>query len=178
MSGHIILSHGSGSSPEASKVSALARVAEQLGWTTERPDYRDSDALGLAESVAPRVQQLVARMQASVTPPLLVGSSMGAFVSCLASLKAPCAGLFLMALPMPPADSAKAFDLDRRVPAMCVHGYADDVCPPQPTLDFARERGVPCLLVADGHRLADHLDTVIGQFRLFLERYALEQLVA
>ena len=38
--GHVILSHGLESGPEATKVSALAKVAEQLGWTHERPDYR------------------------------------------------------------------------------------------------------------------------------------------
>lgn len=172
MSGHIILSHGSDSSPLATKVSALAREAEALGWSTERPDFGDCDARGLAGSVQPRVDQLVERMRAAKTPPLLVGSSMGAFASGLASLQAPCAGLFLLALPTEIPDFGEPFDMARDVPSMLIHGYADDVCVPEPTLAFARERGVPCLMVADGHRLAGHLDTVIGQFCLFLKQYA------
>ena len=48
MRGHVILSHGSDSGPEATKVSALARVAESLAWTTARPDYRAEDKLGYA----------------------------------------------------------------------------------------------------------------------------------
>jgi len=34
----VVLSHGSGSSPQATKVSALAALAEARGWTTQRPD--------------------------------------------------------------------------------------------------------------------------------------------
>ena len=48
MRGHIILSHGSDSGPDATKVSVLAALAESLGWTTVRPDYREDDALGYA----------------------------------------------------------------------------------------------------------------------------------
>ena len=43
--GHCILSHGFESGPDATKVKALAEVAEALGWTHQRPDYTDLDAL-------------------------------------------------------------------------------------------------------------------------------------
>ena len=42
--GHCILSHGFESGPDATKVTALAEVAERLGWRHERPDYTDLDA--------------------------------------------------------------------------------------------------------------------------------------
>lgn len=42
--GHCILSHGFESGPDATKVAALAEVAERFGWTHERPDYTDLDA--------------------------------------------------------------------------------------------------------------------------------------
>lgn len=172
MAGHIILSHGSDSGPGATKVSALAGVAETLGWSTERPDYGDCDALGFAGSVTPRIERLVGHMRASATPPVLVGSSMGAFVSGLASLEAPCAGLFLLALPTEIPDYLATFDMARDVPSMLIHGFEDDVCPMDAALSFARQRGMPTLLLADGHRLADHVDVVMAQFRLFLERIA------
>lgn len=178
MSGHIILSHGSDSSPQATKVSALAQAAEALGWSTERPDYGACDAHGLAGCVRPRVQQLAGCMARAKAAPVLVGSSMGAFVSGLASTQLPCAGLFLLALPTEVPGCGEAFDMARGVPTMFIHGYADDVCPPGPVLDFARERGVSCLMVADGHRLAGHVDMIVGQFRLFLEQCALEQCAA
>lgn len=172
MSGHIILSHGSNSGPQATKVSALAAAAETLGWSTERPDYGDCDAHGLAACVRPRVQQLAGCMARAKTPPVLVGSSMGAFVSGLASMQLPCAGLFLLALPTQVPGCGEAFDMAADVPSMLIHGYADDVCPPAPVFDLARARGVPCLMLADGHRLADHVDTIVSQFRLFLEHCA------
>lgn len=172
MPGHVILSHGSDSGPAATKVSALAGVAEALGWSTERPDYRDCDAHGFAGSVTPRIERLIERMRASATPPVLVGSSMGAFVSGLASLEAPCAGLFLLALPTGIPDYLATFDMARSVPSMLIHGFEDDVCPADAPLAFARQRGMPTLLLADGHRLADHVDAVMAQFRLFLERVA------
>src|ERR1700739_2514008 len=40
----LILSHGLESGPDATKVSALARVAAPLGFDSVRPDYRDIDA--------------------------------------------------------------------------------------------------------------------------------------
>ena len=43
MRGHCILSHGFESGPDATKVTALADVAERLGWSCERPDYTDLD---------------------------------------------------------------------------------------------------------------------------------------
>lgn len=172
MRGHVILSHGSDSGPGATKVSVLAEVAESAGWTSERPDFRDCDALGYAGAVAPRVERLVERMRAAPQPPLLVGSSMGAFTSGLASLQAPCMGLFLLALPITIPGVAQRFDMARDVPAQLIHGFADDLCPADAALAFARESGMHVLLVADGHRLADHVDTIAAQFRLFLENLA------
>lgn len=170
MPGHVILSHGSGSGPDATKVSVLADVAGALGWQCERPDFRDCDALGEAAAVAPRVERLLERMRAAPRPPLLVGSSMGAFTSCLASLEAPCAGLFLLALPTHIPGVAGTLDMRPGVPSMLIHGFSDDLCPADAALDFAREHGVHALLVADGHRLSDHVDLIARQFRLFLQQ--------
>ncbi len=113
MRGQIILSHGSDSSPDATKVSALAALAESLGWRTQRPDYRNDDARGHAGSVAPRIARLRATIEALDAPPLLVGSSMGAFVSGLVSLDVPVAGLLLLATPSGIPGYARKFDLRR-----------------------------------------------------------------
>lgn len=172
MRGHVILSHGSGSGPEATKVSALARAAEALGWTTFRPDYRDCDTLGYAGSVPPRVARLLAAMHEARRPLVLAGSSMGAYVSGLASLQVACEGLFLIALPVGLPEAAAHFDARRGVPAMLVHGYHDELCPMDAALAFARERGVPALLLDDGHRLEDHVEAIARQFTLFLQSVA------
>jgi predicted alpha/beta-hydrolase family hydrolase len=169
MPGHVILSHGSDSGPEATKVGALARIAESLGWSTLRPDFRQDDARGHAGSVAPRVERLVAAMRTAPRPLVLAGSSMGAFVSGLASLQAPCNGLFLVALPIDIPGCPQRFDAARGVPGFLVHGYRDELCPADAALAFARERGIPALLLDDDHRLANHVTFLERQFRLFLE---------
>ena len=169
MPGHVILSHGSDSGPEATKVSALARVAESLGWSTFRPDYREEDQLGYAGCVPPRVARLVDAMQKQPHPLVLAGSSMGAFVSGLASLRAPCDGLFLVALPTMIPECPQPFDMAAGVPAMLIHGYEDTLCPVLAAQAFARTRGMPALLLPDDHRLAMHVPVIEREFRMFLE---------
>jgi predicted alpha/beta-hydrolase family hydrolase len=172
MRGNIILSHGSDSGPDATKVSVLATLAEGLGWTTVRPDYREDDALGHAGCVGPRLARLAAAIAASPAPPVLVGSSMGAFVSGLASLDAPVAGLFLLALPARIPGYPRPFATAAGVPSFLVHGYADDVCPVDEAIAFARGHAAPLLLVQDDHRLGDALPVIEAEFRRFLEGLA------
>ena len=99
MKGHCILSHGFESGPDATKVTALAEVAERLGWSHERPDYTDLDArrgAGELGDVSARLQRLLglAKTAASRGPLVLAGSSLGAWISGAASLQAPVRGLF------------------------------------------------------------------------------------
>lgn len=172
MRGQIILSHGSDSSPEATKVSALAAIAESLGWRTQRPDYRGDDARGYAGSVAPRVARLRATVEALEAPPLLVGSSMGAFVSGLVSLEVPVAGMLLLATPSEMPGHALKFDLRHGLPTMLIHGWRDDVCPLSGIHAFAAHRRLPLLVLDDDHRLAGSMPAIAAQFRLMLESLA------
>lgn len=172
MPGHVILSHGSDTGPDATKVSVLAKVAESMGWTTERPDYREDDKLGHAGSIAPRIARLHQRIAASHVPPVLVGSSMGAFVSGLASLEVPVAGLFLLATPALIPGNDLAFDVRLDVPALMIHGWHDDVCPLDDIYEFAGRRELPLLILDDDHRLSAHIDAIGRQFGFFLEQWA------
>jgi predicted alpha/beta-hydrolase family hydrolase len=172
MRGQIILSHGSDSGPDATKVSTLAALAESQGWRTQRPDYRDADARGHAGSVAPRIARLRATIEALDAPPLLVGSSMGAFVSALASLDVPVAGLFLLATPSAIPGYARALDLRRGVSTWLIHGWRDEVCPPNGIHAFAAQRRLPLLMLDDDHRLGASMDMIAAQFRLLLDQLA------
>lgn len=172
MRGTIILSHGLDSSPHATKVSALAARGEALGWRTQRPDYREDDRRGHAASVAPRLARLGEAIGACAAPPLLVGSSMGAFVSALASLTQPVAGLFLLAMPvsMPGVDTP--LNVRREVPTLLVHGWRDELCPVADLYAFAGQRRLPLLLLDDDHRLSASLGAIERQFEQFLGRLA------
>ncbi|KZC34391.1 MULTISPECIES: alpha/beta hydrolase [Rhodanobacter] len=172
MRGQIILSHGSDSGPDATKVSALATLAESLGWRTQRPDYRADDARGFAGSVAPRVARLRATIEAQDAPPLLVGSSMGAFVSGLVSLDVPVAGLLLLATPSEIPGYARKFDLREDVPALLIHGWRDEICPLAGVHAFAAKRRLPLLVLDDDHRLGSSMGMIAAQFRGMLDQRA------
>ena len=172
MSGHVIISHGLDSGPEATKATALARVAGELGWSHERPDYRDLDATALLGDVPGRIARLAAQARAAKARPLvLAGSSMGAYVSAHVSREVPVAGLFLMAPPV-------ALDVEPRhlraamVPARIVHGWEDELIPAQDVVRWAQRRQDHLVMVPDSHRLAAHVEFCADEFARFLKMLA------
>jgi len=166
----LILSHGLESGPEATKVSALAAVAEALGFRSVRPDYRDLDAGRDVSRIDARIARLKQHVPADA-PVIFAGSSLGAFISGFASFDVNCVGLFLIALPLAIPGYVRRFEA-ARVPIALVHGWDDELCPVDATIAFARVRGDTITLVRDDHRLSAHVDFVAGQFRDFLGGFA------
>ncbi|MGN6518390.1 MAG: hypothetical protein ACTHK2_03085 [Dokdonella sp.] len=166
MKGTVILSHGLESGPQATKVSALARECEALGWASVRPDYRDLDATRDPLAIGARIERALGHAPGEGRV-VFAGSSMGAFTSGLASLRRVSAGLFLLALPTAIPGYPRAFDA-ADVPTALVHGWDDEVCPVDAAIGFARARGATLHLVRDGHRFAAHVDWCAGVFRDFL----------
>lgn len=168
MSGHVIISHGLNSGPDASKATALAQACDLLGWSCERPDYRDLDAvmppLGDVEARIRRLRDLVGRIEG---PVLLAGSSMGAFISAQVSLQVPVRGLFLMAPPVSLEGYPMRLD-SAAVPLSIVHGWHDELIPADQVLHWAGRRNARICMVDDGHRLSAHVDYCAQQFALFL----------
>lgn len=167
MKPHIILSHGLHSSPAATKVTALAAVAEQLGFSHERPDYSDIDADGQVQDIDRRIARLHERASAARGRLLLVGSSMGAFISGFVSLQVPVQGLFLMAPPIRIEGYPREFDA-APVPTLAIHGWHDELIPATDVVAWAQARAVELRLVDDGHRLDAHVDYVAQAFAQFL----------
>lgn len=170
--GHCILSHGFESGPDATKVTALADVAERLGWTHQRPDYTDLDAkreVSELGDVFARVERLRALAQAAAGrgPLVLAGSSLGAWVSGQVSLQVPVKGLFLMA---PPVSMGRAPPLQAAdVPTSIIHGWDDELITADSVVAWARQRKARLLLVDDSHRLSDHVDASAHAFASLLE---------
>ena len=171
MRGHCILSHGFESGPDATKVTALAEVAERLGFTHERPDYTDLDArreVGPLGDVAARVERLRERIRAATGPVVLAGSSLGAWISGHVSLEFEIRGLFLMA---PPVRLDAQYPLEAaRVPTSIIHGWDDELIAADDVVGWARERRATLLLVDDAHRLTAHVDASARAFAALLER--------
>ena len=167
----LILSHGLESGPDATKVAALAKVADSLGWRSVRPDYRDLDVGRDVRRIDARIARLKSHAP-SAGPIVLAGSSMGAFTSALASTELPhCVGLFLIALPVRIPGYARPLAA-AGVPTAIVHAWGDELCPLDAALDFARVRGDVITVLPDDHRLSRHVDFIAEQFRLFLKAFA------
>lgn len=169
--GHCILSHGFESGPDATKVTALAEVAQRLGWSHERPDYTDLDArreVSQVGDVAARWQRLreIAAAAATRGPVVLGGSSLGAYISAQVSLQVPTRGLFLMVPPtrmgpLPPLDAAA-------VPISVVHAWHDELIPAAEVIAWAQARSARLLLLDDEHRLSAHVEAAAQAFEALL----------
>ncbi len=169
--GHVILSHGFESGPDATKVTALAEVADAAGWSHERPDFTDLDAMteaGQLGDVGARLVRLrtLAEAAAKKGPLVLVGSSLGAYTSAQVSLLVPVHALFLMAPPtvlgpLPILDAAQ-------VPVSIIHGWDDELIPAKQVADWAQARRARLLLVDDDHRLSHHVDAAAQAFAQLL----------
>jgi predicted alpha/beta-hydrolase family hydrolase len=175
MRGHCILSHGFESGPDATKVTALADVAERFGWSHERPDYTDLDAkreVGPLGDVPVRLERLRALAAAAAArgPLVLAGSSLGAYISARVSLDVPVQALFLMAPPLtmgplPPLDAPP-------VPVSILHGWDDDLIPAMAVAEWAQTRRARLLMVDDGHRLSANVRTSADAFAALLSELA------
>ncbi len=171
MRGHCILSHGFESGPDATKVTALAEVAERFGWTHERPDYTDLDAkreISTVGDVPARLERLRALAQAAAArgPLVLAGSSLGAYISARIALDVPVRALFLMAPPltMGPLAALEA----PPVPVSIVHGWDDELIPAMDVARWAQARRARLLMVDDSHRLAAHVPATAEAFAALL----------
>ena len=173
MPGHCILCHGFESGPDAAKVTALADVAEQLGWTHARPDFSDLDAkrdVSELGDVYARVERLLvlAREASSRGPLVLAGSSLGAWIAGKVSMKVQVKGLFLMA---PPIALDEAHPIEAAdVPVSIVHGWDDELIPAAGVVAWAQQRRARLLMVDDTHRLSSHVHASAVAFGQFLER--------
>jgi alpha/beta superfamily hydrolase len=169
--GHCILVHGFESGTDATKVTALAAVAQRLGWSCERPDFTDLDAMrdvSALGDVAARSRRLLelARAAAEHGPLVLAGSSLGAWIAGQVSLQVPVAGLFLMAPPIV-LDAAHPLAA-AQVPTAIIHGWDDELIPAADVVDWARSRRARLLLVDDSHRLSAHVDASADAFATLL----------
>lgn len=159
---YVVFSHGKESGPWGSKILALAETARRAGFAAESIDYRGID------SVEGRVAKLVEACQGLPGDLVLVGSSLGGFVATAAASSLQVRGLFLMA----PAFYKEGLPTLRPLvidfPVEIVHGWHDDVVPPEHSLRFAREHGAVLHLLNDDHVLHGSIGRIQRLFEDFL----------
>lgn len=152
--------HGKESGPWGRKIQALAALARAHGFAVESPDYShtmDPDA---------RVEQLLA-LHPQAERLVLVGSSMGGYVSAVAARELKPDGLFLLA----PAVYMPGYEAEPEPQAgqiEIVHGWDDAVIPPDHVIRFARRHRARLHLLAGEHTLVAQLPLIERLFGLFL----------
>ncbi len=145
----IVFSHGKESGPEGGKIRHLRETAhEHCTCNTLSVDYRE------IKSPDERAKHLVETALKLHGDIIFVGSSMGGYVSTVASCSVPVRGLLLMA----PAFYLGAEYKVARPSTPCdkvsiVHGRLDEEVPFEKSVKFAEEFGAKLKLVDDGHRL-------------------------
>ena len=169
---YVVFSHGKESGPLGSKIQRLMTVAEELGLKTTSIDYRECANASERISI---LTDYINQLDVPLNQIVLVGSSMGGYVSIAVANEQPIAGLFLMA----PALWMKSEEYN--IQSYCpktqyveiVHGMHDDIVPYENSIRFAKEHDSTILhLVPDDHRLKASHDFLACQFRRFINDFS------
>jgi len=160
----VIFSHGKESGPWGFKIKRLAAIAEQMGCDVESIDYTD-----LIDPDS-RVERLLAVLDNQTESIILVGSSMGGYVSLVASESVNTKGLFLMA-PALYIPSYKQQQHQSMSPWIeIVHGWSDDIIPVEHSIKFAEQTNSMLHLIAGDHPLNGVVETVESLFKGFISK--------
>lgn len=160
----VILSHGKESGPKGRKIAQLAAVAQSMGCDTLCPDYSD------LQNPDARVARLMALPWGGYKNLVLVGSSMGGYVSAVAAETMKPAGLFLMAPAIGKEGYAVQAPRPRAKHMAMVLGLHDDVIDNDKAMAFARLYNAELHMLNDGHRLAESMDALVRIWEGFLRR--------
>lgn len=163
--GHVILSHGMESGPNATKVTRLAAVADALGFSSERVDDQ-----GIIDPLT-RLDRLLPKIDAAPRPLVLVGSSLGAYVCGLASMQRRIDGLFLLAPPVRLPGISPDLTLHAAHIAI-VHGWRDELIPAAEVVALAAATRAELKLYDADHRLTEVVPDIERDFAAFLARVA------
>jgi predicted alpha/beta hydrolase family esterase len=146
---NIIFSHGKESGPWGSKITKMADHAKTIcECEIYSLDYQD------LESPDERVERLVSYLKDLKGDIILVGSSMGGYVSTVASSKVTVVGLMLLAPAFYLPDYTIAKPTTSCDNITIIHGWNDDIVPFQNSVQFAEQHKARLVLVDDGHRLS------------------------
>ncbi|MEP4891971.1 MAG: YqiA/YcfP family alpha/beta fold hydrolase [Aliiglaciecola sp.] len=161
----VIFSHGKESGPWGSKIRKLAEIAQNLGHSVDSIDYSGID------NPDKRVDKLLKILANTDDKVVLVGSSMGGYVSIVAAQEYACEGLFLLAPALFMPNYAKQSYTPKTQNLSIVHGLGDDVIPYQHSAKYAQQSKCELHLIEGDHRLNSSLDEVSEIFTAFLTQF-------
>lgn len=160
----VIFSHGKESGPWGTKIKALADIAKQHGHEVDSIDYS-----GIS-SPDKRADKLISVLANKTQANILVGSSMGGYVSLLASENYACEGLFMLAPALYIPDYEKQSYTSKAKHICIVHGRRDDIIPYQHSQRYALTANCELHLIEGDHRLNTSLKEVYEIFDRFLAK--------
>ena len=166
---YVVFSHGKESGPNGSKIQRLIADAKHFGLNTISVDYRNCTT---ASERVTLLNDTLKQLDSSPQQTVLVGSSMGGYVSTVVANNLPVAGLFLMApaLWMPAEEYTIQSYQPQTSKVEITHGINDEVVPHENSIRFAMEhKGTILHLVPDDHRLKASLDFLACQFIRFIK---------
>jgi pimeloyl-ACP methyl ester carboxylesterase len=159
---YVVFSHGQEGGTWGRKITVLADTARAEGYEPESVDYRGID------SPQGRLAHLMDFCKDLEGELVLVGSSLGAYVSVAAASHLHARGVFLMA----PAIYSEGLPPLRKgvldCPTMVIHGWQDEVVSYEDSARFARDYGASLHLLHDDHRLHRQVDMIRYLFEYFL----------
>ena len=158
----VYFSHGRESGPWGSKIKRLAAIAEEHECEVNCIDYTDLPDPDL------RVDRLVNILKNEEDNFLLVGSSMGGYVSLVAAEQVKAKAIFLLAPALYMQDYQWQEYRAHSSRIEIVHGWSDDVIPPEHSIRFAKEANCSLHLISGDHRLNSSLNIVENIFKQFL----------
>jgi surfactin synthase thioesterase subunit len=162
----VYFSHGQESGPWGSKIEAMAEAVRALGCRAESVDYR-----GIADPTE-RVDKLITECRSVEEPLILVGSSMGGHVATAAAAPLNAIGLFVLAPAYYIADYEHLTPPAPDIPISIIHGWRDDIVPPENSIRFASKCHATLHLVDGDHRLTENIDEIIYYLTRFVRELA------
>ena len=169
----VVFSHGKESGPTGSKIQALMKVAERHNAELLSVNYRrhhgtvhDLDAPSEADR---RVAQLLTTVLPEHQQLVLVGFSIRAYVATMASHQLATDALFLMAPAFYLPGYAEQDPSPHARKTLVVHGWRDDVVPPENSVLFSKRHRCALHLLDGDHRLNAALPSLESLFEMFLQ---------
>lgn len=160
----VVFSHGKESGPWGTKIKRLSEIAKRNGFEVDSLDYR------AYSNPDDRVNQLLNYLKGEEKDFILVGSSMGGYVSLVASQQVDPKAIFLMAPALYLEGYAKQeYSLNGKH-IHVVHGISDEVIPYEHSVRYAKESKCTLHLIEGDHRLNSSLEKVESIFENFLEK--------
>ena len=159
---YVVFSHGKDSEPWGNKIAAMAEIAREEGFQVESVDYR-----GIDDPQA-RVTRLLAFCKDLRGSLVLVGSSMGGYVSVAGSSLLQARGMFLLAPALYMPGYEKISPRPAHCPTTIVHGWRDEVVPVDHSVRYARQHQATLHILDTDHRMHDRIAQINYLFEYFL----------